>query len=77
LVAINKEKKTALTVLTGRASANRANQMLLMYLVNEGIIKETDLNIDKSWQNDEKYGKEHLRKILGNAYIDEITKENR
>jgi hypothetical protein len=72
LVAINKKKKTALTVLTGRASANRANKMILMYMVNQGIVDKTELNIDKAWKDDVDYGPNHVGKILGKKYLEEI-----
>lgn len=69
LVAINKAEKTALTVMTGRASENRATNMLLMYLKNQGIIEDVELNINNAWREDKSYGKKYIKDLLGEKFL--------
>jgi len=74
LVAINKEKNTARTIFNGRGSATRVNKMILMYMRNQGIIKDTDLNTNKGWAESSNYGKNYVKEFLGESYLKEIKK---
>jgi hypothetical protein len=73
LVAINKAKKTAQTVLVGRASDTRANKMIIMYMRNQGIMEDKELNIDNGWKNNSDYGKKYIEKLLGKSYMEKIN----
>lgn len=75
LVAINKKEKTAQTVLVGRASENRTNKMIIMYLRNQGILEDKELNIDKGWKENSDYGKRYIEKLLGADYLKKIDEE--
>lgn len=72
LVAINKEKKTAQTVMVGRATKERTNRMIIMYLRNQEILKDEELNKNNAWKDNSSYGVNHVEKILGKDYLNKI-----
>lgn len=72
LVAINKDQKTAQTILTGRVSENQANKMIVMYLRSQGIIQDVDLNIDNGWKEEGDFGAKYIKDYLGDDYIKQL-----
>jgi hypothetical protein len=74
LVAINKEKKSGQTIITGRVSENQANKMIVMYLRSQEIIQDVELNPNNGWKDESNFGEQYIKEYLGEDYIKEMKK---